>query len=315
MPDFTRMGEAVAVSAAAATLTLLLLAWPWRKGHPLRRRAAWVLALGAGFYAGCGVLGQWPRWPAPEDRDRFLTILLPLTLSVEIAAAFVVRPRWPVWLLRFGLAAAAAPILLYNSVYLADLSGPHSAEWPPAEAGVILALLAAALAGPWALLERLQARAPVRTAATALALASLAAAVTVMLSGYYQGGLLGLPLAGALAGGALASLVAPARAAAGDGLGFGVIALFAVLVIGRFFGSLPTGPALCLWLAPVLVWLPEAPGIRKLRPGPRAAARLLVVAVPLALVVANAKTRFAEASAAPSSRYEPSDEDFRSFRK
>ncbi len=281
MPDFNLMGVAVLASFAAAAVPLLLAAWPWRKSHPLRLRLGWVLGLGAGTYAGCGVLGQWPRWPAPEDRDRFLVILLPLTLAVEIAAAVGGGRRWLTWLLRLSLAGAAAPILLYNSVYLADLTGPHSAEWSPTQSVLILLGLAATLAAVWALLSLLQVRTSGRSAAPALVLSSLAAAATVMLSGYYQGGLLGLPLAGAVTGATLASFAAPAQPNTNGCIGVGVIGLFSVLLIGRFFGSLPTVSALCLLLAPLLAWVSEAPGVRKLGPILRAAARVVVVAVPL----------------------------------
>ena len=298
MPDFPLMGLALLVSAGAAALTLLLLAWPWRKPHPLCLRFGWVLALGVGIYAGCGAMGQRPRWPAPEDRDRLLVILLPLTLATELAAVAAGRP-WLAWLFRLGLAAAAAPILLYNSVYLADLAGPHSAEWSPVAAALILFGLAAALAAVWGLLALLQSRTSERSTAPALVLASLAAAATVMLSGYYQGGLLGLPLAGAVAGATLASFAAPAPNM-DRSLGVGVVGLFAVLLIGRFFGSLPTGSALCLLLAPLLAWVGEAPGVRRLWPIPRAAARCVLVAVPLVLVVVNAYGRFIEESASHS---------------
>jgi hypothetical protein len=297
MPDSTLMGVALAVSAVVAALTLLLAAWPWRRPHPARRRAGWALGLGAGMYAGCAVLGQWPRWPAPEDRDRFLVILLPATVAVEVVAALAPLPRWAAWLLRLCLAAAAAPILLYNSTYLADLSGPRSAEWPPAQAAAILFALGAALAVVWALLALLESRTSERSASPALALTALAAGLTVMLSGYFRGGLMALPLAGAVAGTTAASFAAPAQRGAGGCLGVGVVGLFGVLLIGRFFGSLPTASALALLAAPLLAWVGEAPGVRRLRPALRAAVRLALVAVPLAVVVTDAVIRFVEESA------------------
>jgi hypothetical protein len=293
MPDFTLMGAALLVSAVTAALTLLVAAWP------LRLKIGWVLGLGAGIYAGCGVLGMVPRWPILEDRDRFLVVLLPLALAVEIMAAAAKRPRWLAPSLRLTLAGAAAPILLYNSVYLVDLSGPHSAEWPPLLAAVILLELAAALAALGELLVLLQAHTVDRPASAALALTTLAAGVTVMLSGYYQGGLMAMPLAGAGAGVTLASFAAPRLPNnTSRPPGVGVIGLFTVLVIGRFFGALPTDLALCLLFAPLLAWVPEGPGLRRLRPSLRGAMRLVLVAVPLILVVAKALARFNEASAA-----------------
>ena len=93
MPDFLLFAKAILVSAVTAGLMLLVVTWPGRPSRSWRRSAGWILALGAGIYAGCGVLDEWPRWPAPEDRDRFLVILLPLTLAVETTAGCV-QSRW-----------------------------------------------------------------------------------------------------------------------------------------------------------------------------------------------------------------------------
>lgn len=285
MPDYPLMAAAQFLAAVAAALTLLIAA---------RLRIGWILGYAVGIYAGCAVIGLVPRWPIPEDRDRFLVILLPLTLAVEIAAAYC--PRWLAWALRLLVAATAAPILLYNSVYLVDLSGPGSAEWPPLLAGAILFGLAVVLAALWELLARLQTRTVDRPASAALALTTLAAGATVMLSGYYQGGLMALPLAGAGVGVTLASFAG--RTPANVPPGVGVICLFTILMIGRFFGALPTDLALCLLFTPLLAWVPEAPGLRRLRLSFRGAMRLVLVTAPLIFVVAKALARFNEASAA-----------------
>src|SRR5262249_5687352 len=170
MPDFLLIGKAVAVSAVTAAVILLLSALPWRAPHPGRLRLGWGLGLGAGFYAGCAVLDPGPRRPPGEGRARPPYLLLPLTLAGEGVEARPARARWLAWLLRVGLAGAAAPILLHNSVYLADLAGPDSREWPPAQAALILSALAAALLAVWGLLTLLQARTSERAAAPGLVL-------------------------------------------------------------------------------------------------------------------------------------------------
>ncbi len=309
MPDFVLFAKALLVSAVTAGLTLLLVAWPRRTARPWRRSAGWIAGLAAGIYAGCGVLDEWPRWPAPEDRDRFLVILLPLTFAVEAATAWL-RSGWPGRLLRWGLAAAAAPILLYNSTYLADLAGPNSAEWSPAQAATIFFVLGAALASQWELLALFQSHASERAASPVLVLVALASGLTVMLSGYYRGGLLGLPVAGAIAGATLASLAsepyaAPSQPNRSDYLGFGLIGTFTVLVIGRFYGALPTSTMICLFVAPLMAWASELPPLKKLTPRARTAIRLAVVAVPLILIVMWAQMKFTAAFSARSKPSEP----------
>jgi hypothetical protein len=299
MPDFLLLAEAIFISTVVAGMVLLATTWPGRSCAAWRRRVGWILALAAGFYAGCGVFGELPRWPAPDDRDRFLVILLPLTVIVEIAVTCWPRRRVAV-LLRAVLVAVAAPILLHNSVYLADLSGPNSAEWSPALACLILFALAALLAGVWGLLARLPTPASGQSIAPVLMLVALAAGICVMLSGYYKGGLFGLPLAGALAGAMLAARVAKLPSAGNAALGIGLIGIFTILVIGRFFGSLPTSMALMLMFAPLLAWTSEMPGVRRRGATSQTVVRWVCVAIPLIALVAWAQMRFTRAFSAPS---------------
>ncbi len=49
-------------------------------------------------------------------------------------------------------------------------------------------------------------------------------------------------------------------------LGIGVVGLFGLLFIGRFFGRLSTGCALTMLLAPLLCWVTEMPLLRHRKP-------------------------------------------------
>ena len=292
MPDFVLMGQSLLLAAIVAGLVLLVIARPG-VDHPRWQLAVgWVGGLGAGIYAGCGLLGEWPRWPPLEDRDRFLVILLPLALAVEGAAMLLPTRRWLAWLLRICLATAAAPILLHNSVYLKDLSGPGSAEWNRAEAVLVLLFSAVMLAGVWGLLAKLHARTSDRALSPVVILVALACGITVMLCGYYRGGLLALQIAGAIAGVTLASCALPKQPAENPCLGIGLIGIFTVVFIGRFYGSLPTSLAICLLLVPLLAWTGELPRIRNLPPAARAAIRIAAVLAALALIVTCAQIRF-----------------------
>src|SRR5438132_1928950 len=139
------------IAAALAGLIFLLFGWPWRSPKPTRTAVGAVLGVSVGFFAGCWWLGVRPQWPPLEDQDRFLLILFPAVMVVELVAAllFEIRtksePRmkhglnternplssvahWvlslSVWLLRLVIAVLASRILLHNSSYITDLSGP-----------------------------------------------------------------------------------------------------------------------------------------------------------------------------------------------
>ncbi|HEY2840604.1 MAG TPA: hypothetical protein VGJ26_15720, partial [Pirellulales bacterium] len=202
MFDVMPLVKAPLVGAVVASAVMALGAW--RAPRPWRRRACWSWAVGAGVLAASGATDQWPHWPALEDRARFLTLLLPLTLLVETVAP-AMSSRGVACTFRIALVIIAAPILLHNSVYLADLNGHGSAEWSRTEVASILVALAALLAVVWAGLSGLQSRTSTREVSWLLLLDAMATAVTVMLSGYYRAGLLGLGLAGALAGAAIVS--------------------------------------------------------------------------------------------------------------
>lgn len=295
MPDTFLMAKGILAAATVAGLFLLAIARPGKDSSPWRLAAGWVGGLGAGLYTGYAVLGEWPRWPPPEDRDRFLVILLPLALVVEAVAMLLPARRWIAWTLRISLAAAAAPILLHNSAYIADLDGPElsgTAEWNFAEAALVFVLSAVMLAGVWWLLARLQARTSHRAVSSVLALTTLACGVTVMLCGYLRGGFVALPIAGAIAGATLAAFTFVKQPPDNPCLGIGMIGLFTVRFIGRFFGSLPTSLAIILLLVPLLAWAGEIPLFRKLPPAARAAIGIAVVVVALILIVVWAQLRF-----------------------
>ena len=97
MPDYGLLVQGFLLAAIVGGLTLLAIARP-ANPPPWRIAAGWVGGLGAGIYCGCARLGDWPRWPPLEDRDRLLVILLPLALAVEFAAMLMQNRRWPAWL-------------------------------------------------------------------------------------------------------------------------------------------------------------------------------------------------------------------------
>jgi hypothetical protein len=295
MLDVVLLIKAVLAGALTASVVMQLAAWG--APRPWRIRARWSWAVGAGTIVASGITDQWPHWPTLEDRARFLTLVVPLTLAMETLVAGV-RSRRVAWTMRLTLAACVAPILLHDSVYLVASDGRDAAEWPPLAATIILCMLTAALTVLWALFSALQLRTTVTTVHWVLALDALAASVTVMLSGYLGAGLLGLGLAGAISGAALASSRALCDSTRLGSLAMSVVGIFAVVLMGRFFGSLPTGLAAGLLLAPLAAWSSELPGLRTMPPRWQAAARLTCPAVVLLLIVGLAVQNFRAASAA-----------------
>jgi len=310
MPDPILIGKALATTALVAAVALLLYRLLWRGAGSGRASPAWALSLGPALFAGCWLLDLRPHWPATEALDRFLIFVLPALVIIEVVASLRRFPAWLAWLLRMCCAAAAGRILLHNTVYLSDLAGPGSSEWTRAQSLQILACLAAGAIVVWVALVLLTWHAPNRSIPLALALSSGAAGVTVMLSGYASGGQLGLVLSAALVGATLASFILHGSADVTSSIGVAVMTLFALLLVGRFFGELTTTNALLLFFAVLLCWLPVVlPYIRRMGPILRGTLQVLLVAVPVAIAVLLARQKFLEDFSAGSD--EPSAEDYR----
>jgi hypothetical protein len=166
------------------------------------------------------------------------------------------------------------------------------------------------------LLSWLSHREPGRAVPLAVAVACASTAIILMLSGYASGGPLAMPLAGALVGALVASLVMKDTIPLDGLLGLGVVGLFAVIVIGRFFGELTWTNAALLFFAPLFCWLTELPLVSRVKPRLRAFAGVVLTAVPVAIALALAQQKFVEDSArtSPGSE-EPSLEDYMNFGK
>jgi len=283
MPDPILALKAGLAALGAAAILLLLGGALWRRPRPGLSSAVAALAVGAGLVLGWRVFGLWPHWPPHEDLDRFVCLLMPTAILIELIAAI---PRLPRWLLRLSVAVGAGP-------------GPDSPGWQLREKIAIFAGLALALAGNWAALNTLARRTSDQAVSYLLILCCAATAIVLMMSGYATGGPLGLPLAGALAGILLTSLVLPRRLNVTGAIGVGIVGLFGLIVIGYYFNELTAAHSLALFFAPLLGWLPELPGVRRINPRIRAVASVLLVTLPLMFVASRAWEEF-KAKAAPS---------------
>jgi hypothetical protein len=298
----------MALTAAAITAAVIVLLCGYGQNRrPAVAAAGAVLGVALGFLAACVVLHLRPHWPPREDQDRLLLILLPTVVVVELLATAI--GKWA-WLVRVGVAAGAAWVLLFGSVYLTDLAGPASREWTQKQAILILTAMAGTLIVAWAALTNLARRAAGWTVPLALALTCGGAGVAVMLSGYASGGQLGIPFGGAIAGVVLPSLLLARPLHVTGVTGVAIVGLFALLVIGRFFGQLATGHALVLFLAPLACCLPELALVRCLGPRLRGLSRLLLAAIAVGVIVALAQQKFAESTQPTTASDEGSRDDY-----
>jgi hypothetical protein len=133
-----------------------------------------------------------------------------------------------------------------------------------------------------------------------VAFASAGAGITIMLSGYASGGQIGLPLAAALTGAVGVSLVSRQPSYGEGALSVGIVSLFALLIMGRFFGELATNQAFLLFLGLLLGWLPELPYVRRLGPRLRGFARVVLIMVPVVVALMLAQQKFVKDSAGTS---------------
>ncbi|MDG2131492.1 MAG: hypothetical protein P8K08_26070 [Fuerstiella sp.] len=294
MPDLWLYVKAMVSAAAVSALCVLATVVVRRKTDRSWLNTACVSGIGFGLAVGCGVLSLLPVWPPANGLDRFLTVLVPAVLSIELLAGIQRVPLSFLWALRIGLATAAPLILLYGSVYLSGFDN----DWPLRRTSTVMAACSALLTGVWALLGRLAQRSPGVSIPFAVCLTTQCAGLTVMMAGYIKGGAAALLLVAVL----LATIIAARLMARRFGevaenctlatLGVGVVSLFGVLFIGRFFGRLSTGSALIMLLAPLICWATELPQLRHRKPWVVGWLRITLVSVPLVFVLVEAKRDF-----------------------
>jgi hypothetical protein len=292
MPEPLLYLKAIATPAIASAVFVATVMAVRPPASTTRLNSVCVLGIGLGLALGYDVLSLRSSWPPLNGLDRLLTIVVPATLGIELIAGFQRVPSWIKWFLRISLAATIPRILLHGSVYLSGTGG-DSTPW---QAGMLLAVCGALLASLWVLLSWLFQRGPGVSIPLALSLATPCAGLTIMMAGYIKGGAAALPLAATLVGTTIGARVfarrLPERAGAPGILGIGVVGLFGLLFIGRFFGRLSTGSALAILLAPLLCWATEMPPLRDRKPWLVGSLRLVLVAIPLVAVLTVAKRDF-----------------------
>jgi len=287
MPDPIEILIAMAAAGGTTALIVLLFGWPWRAPCARRSALGWALGIGVGFWVGAWLLGVRPKWPPIVDQDRLLWVIVPAVTLLEMFIALFKIGSWA-WLGRVLVAGAVAPIVLRGSTYFD--------EWTLGTALTILGGLGSALVGAWWTLTRGQNR----SSSLALMIACLGGGATIMLSGYETGGKLTLVVGATLVAAVLASFLLSGTIRSNGGVGVAVVLFAALLIAGRFFGSLTTLNAVILFATPLLSWPVE---LLPFRPWVRGALRVLIVTVPVAFVCWQAAEAFKINSRTPSNPY------------
>ena len=288
MPEPLLYLKSMGAAAIVSAIVVLALAGVKRPASATRLNAACVLAMCLGLVAGNCVLSTRFVWPPANGLDRFLTIVIPAVLGIELIAGFPRVPPMVAWLLRISLAAAVPRILLHGSIYL----NGSDKDWAPWQVVLALAVSGALLGGVWSLLSWLARRSRSGVSISlALSLATQCAGLTVMMAGYIKGGAAAFPMIATLVATSIGARLFANRLAPAI-VGVGVVELFGVLFIGRFFGRLSTGCALAMLLAPLLCWTTEISLLRQRKPWLVGSLRLVLVAIPLLAVLAIVKRDF-----------------------
>ncbi|MGQ0634700.1 MAG: hypothetical protein ACT4QC_08820 [Planctomycetaceae bacterium] len=315
MPDPIQVVKALAAAAIVAALAPLLFRRPWRGARAELLSAGGAVAVGLGFLLGALVLGARLRWPPAEDQERLLLIVLPALLLVEWLGAVPQVPRWALWLLRLAFAAAMTRVLLHGTIYISDLAGPGTREWSSGKTLATCSGIGTLLFAAWVSLAAIERRSAELSLAIVACVAAVGSGLTIFFSGYFSGGLLGVTLAGALAGATLSAAISHSRPLPLAGaMRVGVGLLAALLVIGRFFGELPTGLALLLFSAPHLGWLCELPPMRRWRPWARGAIAIALSTVVVGAVVGLSARKFIAENVSSPGGGGPSAQDYLNLR-
>ena len=270
-----------------------------------------VLAVLTGIVAGYRILEFEYVWPPANAISRFLTIILPAAIIVELISGLRPNSTQPevrrfknagllsilAMGLRVGLFASIGRTLLHNSVYL-QVFPSVNVTWSEWQIFFLLTASAVLLTSVWLVLFSLAERDGAGSVTASLSLSIMTAGLVVMLAGYIKGGAAAFPVSASLMGVVVANAIIQ-RAfdvshcrSSQSLIGPGVTALFSLLWIGSLFGELPASTAITIFLAPTFCWVSEVSVFGRLSSRRKALLRLIAVAIPLAIQLFVAKRTF-----------------------
>ncbi len=245
MPDPISYLKASVAAVFASAMIVLAFRLVMRKTVHSGAAVISLVAVGVGVVTGYGVLSFSWTWPPANALNRFLMIVLPAAVIVELLAAISGRARLLPSLdqqlgrslalpsgdadrervstriltnsattksgfryafgFRLALYASVSRILVHDSVYLGDAGSGNPDAWTFAQTLAVFGGGFAGLITVWSLLCRLSERSAVGGITLSLAMAILCTGLATMMAGYIKGGAAAIPLSAALAGTTLAS--------------------------------------------------------------------------------------------------------------
>lgn len=305
-------GHIFTAAAAAGGLAAVII---WMAAWRERTAAATaVVAVAAGFALGEWLLAPRPSWPPADVVGRWLLLVMPAAAAVETLAAVRGDHAWP-WVLRMVVAALVAPILLQGTIYIADAGGAGSRQWSMTRIGFTYGFAAIGLLTGWTTIMAVADHRQGRAVTFALALIVVAAGLAIVMSGYATGGLVGVPLAAALLGAAVANCRSSDCGALRNAAGFGTVGLFAMVFVGHWFSSLGALPAVLLLVSPLALLVLQLPRLAWRRGWVLTLAAMAAVSIPVAGAILAALGTFADDAQPPAPGNEPTMQDYINFGK
>lgn len=245
-----------------------------------------LLSAAAGILAGYWMLHVEWSWPPISAMDRFRELILPAIGFVEFVACWRAVPRWLALVLRSVVALTIGSVLMHGSIYL-----PHGSQITWQTIG-ILAITQLSLILLWLLLAKLAIKRSAGAIHISLAISILCSGIIIMLGGYVNGGAAAIPLGCAVMSVVGATRIVSRATDMRSIVGFGVVSLFGLLFVGRYFGGISSTQAFVVFFAPALCWGSELPVIRSWGDRTIGLLRILLVSIPLLIVLLLAKAEF-----------------------
>ncbi len=327
MPDPILISKAMIVAgllSAAMVACYRLVAWRTISTNlPMTwsfNRLVGGLAVATGLIGGIWMLGLIPAWPPAVDRGRLIWILIPVFLVIELILcrrrdARSQAGRWLRCLLRFLAAFSIMPVVVWRSIYVANVGGPDSRIWSNWQMVAWFSLIGLGSFGLWAIAIVLVRKLPLGLLTWIMAFVYLCSGVTIMLSGYLSAGQLAFPLAVSLITMLIATGQSNKREVLEGAVGISTLLLVGLFVAGHFFAELRAIDAIILGVSLLLPGVIKLPIIAKRRLWLQVVLAVLISCTPPLFVVYQTQHRFSERSnpAATPTNNSPSISDYLNY--